>query len=102
MVFNVFPHSSAGEGPFYLMFGCNPFMPTLGNVLRPQHRYMGDEKGRIHLNAMWEIYMMAILNLKTVRDKCPTPIRDLDKTDFKVEDMVLIKNHTPKGAFDSK
>ena len=44
---------------------------------------------------------MAILNLKTARDKCPPPIRDPDKTDFKIGDMVLIKNHTPKDAFDS-
>ena len=29
------------------------------------------------------------------------PIRDPDRTDFKIRDMVLIKNHTPKDAFDS-
>ena len=52
--------------------------------------------------AMWEIYMMAILNLKTERDKCPPPIRDLDKTDFKIGDMVLVQNHTPKDTFDLK
>ena len=63
---------------------------------------MGDEKYRIHLDAMWEMYMMAILNSKSARDKCPPPIRDLDKTDFKVGDMVLIKNHTPKDTFDLK
>ena len=40
--------------------------------------------------------MMAILNLKTTRDKCHPPIRDLDKTDFKLQDMVLIESHTPK------
>ena len=46
--------------------------------------------------------MFAILNLETAWDKCPPPIRDLDKTDFKVGDMVLIKNHITKDAFDSK
>ena len=46
--------------------------------------------------------MMAILNLKTAWDKCPPPIRDLDKADLKVGDMVLIKNHTPEDTFDSK
>ena len=63
---------------------------------------MGDEKWRLHLDALQEIYMMAILNLKTARDKCSPPIGDLGKTDFKIEYMVLVKNHPLKDAFDSK
>ena len=46
--------------------------------------------------------MMAILDLKTSRDKYLSPLRDLDKTDLKIGDMVLIKNHTSKDTFDSK
>ena len=34
---------------------------------------MGDEKFRIHLDAMREIYMMTVHNLRTGRDKCPPP-----------------------------
>ena len=34
------------------------------------------------------------------RDKCPPPIRDPDRTDFKIGDMVLIRNQPPKDAFD--
>ena len=33
---------------------------------------------------MRKIYMMTVLNLKTARDKCPPPIIDPHKTDFKV------------------
>ena len=32
----------------------------------------------------------------------PSPIRDPDKTDSKIGDMVLVKNYTPKDALDSK
>ena len=96
MAYNVFLQSSTGEALFYLMFGHDTFMPNLFKLLLPKLRYMGDEKCRIHLDAMQEMYMMAILNLKTARDKCPPPIRDLDKKIFKIGDMVLIKNHTPK------
>ena len=31
MAYNVFPHSSAGEAPLYLMFTHEPFMSTLFN-----------------------------------------------------------------------
>ena len=34
------------------------------------------------------------------RDKYPCPIRDPDKTNFKIGDTILIKNHTPRDIFD--
>ena len=45
---------------------------------------------------------MGVLNLKRARHKCPPPIRDHDRTDFKLGDMAPIKNHAHKDAFDSK
>ena len=36
------------------------------------------------------------------KGKCPPPIKDPDRTDFKIGNMVLIRNHTPKDDFDSK
>ena len=100
MAYNVFPHSSAGEASFYLMFGCETFMPTWLKLLLPKCRYMGDEKCNIHLHAMWEIYMMAACNFKITWGKCPHPLRDPDKTIFKVGYKVLLKNHTQIDAFN--
>ena len=51
---------------------------------------------------MREVNMMPGLHLKMDRDKCPLPINDPNKTDFKVGDMVLLKNHPPTTAFDSQ
>ena len=78
MVYNVVPHLLAGEAPFYLMFGWDTFMPTLFKLLLPNCRYMGDEGCRIYLNAIRETDMMAVLNLRIARDKCPPPTREKD------------------------
>ena len=46
--------------------------------------------------------MMTVLNLKTARDKCPPTIKDLHETDFKVGDMVPLKNYVPTKPFEFK
>ena len=62
---------------------------------------MGDEKCRIHLDVMKEIYMTVVLNLKMALDKIH-PIKDPSKANFKICDMVLLRKLTPKDTFHSK
>ena len=97
MAYNVCPHFSAGVALFYLMFGCNTIMPILFKVLLPKLRHMGDAGCRIYLDAIREIYMMAVLNLKIDQDK-RSPIKDPDKAKLKVGDMVLMNSHAPTSA----
>ena len=52
MDYNIFPHSSPGEFPFDVMFGCDLFMQTLLELLPPKCTYMGNNKCRIHLDGM--------------------------------------------------
>ena len=68
IVYNIFPYSAAGETPFFLMYRRDAYLPTLHQLLQPKMRYMGDNKCRIHLDAMQEIYMMTVLNLKMSQD----------------------------------
>ena len=60
---------------------------------------MGDEECKIYLDAMKEIYMMAVINLKRAGGKCPPTTQAPDKPEFKV-DMVLLQNHAPTNPFD--
>ena len=62
---------------------------------------MGDEKCRIHLDVMRKIYMMAVLNLKTARHKCPPQLEILTRQVSNGRHY-FNQNHTPKDAFDLK
>ena len=73
MAYNILPHLAAGESPFLLMYRRDAYLHTLHQLLQPKMRYMGDDKCRIHLSAMREIYMLAVLNLKMSRDHYPPP-----------------------------
>ena len=68
MSYNIFLYSAAGESLFFLMYGRDTYPPTPHQLLQPKMRYMGDDKCRIHLDAMREIYMMAVLNFKMSQD----------------------------------
>ena len=70
MAYNISPHSVAEEGPFFLMYGGDAYLPTLHHLLQPKMRYMGNDESRIHLDVMEEIFMMAVLNLKMSQDQC--------------------------------
>ena len=68
MAYNIFPHPAVGKNPFFLMYRRDAYLLTLHQLLQPKMQYMANDKCRIHLNAMPEIYMMAVLNLKMSQD----------------------------------
>ena len=89
MAYNIFPHSARGESLFFLMYRKDAYLPTLHHILQPQMTYKEDEKCRIHLNAMREMYMMAVLNLKMSQHQYTPSTGNPQNTDLKVGDISL-------------
>ena len=55
------------------MYGQEVYLPTLHNLLQPKICYMGDDECKIHLDAMREVYMLVVLNLKMSHERYPPP-----------------------------
>ena len=74
----------------------------LHNLLQPKLSYMDDNECKIHLDAMKEVYMLVVLNLKMSHDRYPPPTGNPYNDEIKIGDLVLIKNQTPQSPFDAK
>ena len=90
MAYNIFPHIATYESPFFLMYRCDVHLPTLHNLLQPQLYYMGDNECKIHLDAIREVYMLMILNLKMSHDRHPPPMGNPHNEEPKIGDLVRI------------
>ena len=99
--YNILPHVSHAESPSFLMFGRDFYIPSLHNMLQPALRYLGNEKGLTQLDAVKVALTAACSRLKAVRDK-PAKKHQLENHDFKIGDLVLLKNHKKENPFSSK
>ena len=63
---------------------------------------MGDDECKIHLDAMREVYMLVVLNLKMLHDRYPPPMGNLLNDELKKGDLVLIKNQTLQSPFSAR
>ena len=63
---------------------------------------MGDDECKINLDAMREVYITVVLNLRMSCDRCPSPTGIPHNDELKTGDLVLIKNETPQSPFDAR
>ena len=96
-VYNFFPCQASGESPFVLMFGRDPITP-FAKLLEPAPRYWGDFGGHLKMDLLRKLYLLTAENVKRAREGQDLTESDVQKNDFKVNDLVLVRDVT-SGAF---
>ena len=96
--YNFMPNEHSKESPFFLMFGRDPLLP-INSLLQPKIRYLGDEQCLLSLEALKNMYEIVARNLQKARQQSKQT--KLPTATFKVNDLVLIKNHTA-GSLEPK
>ena len=63
---------------------------------------MDDVECKINLDAMREVYMLGVLNLKMSHNRYPPPTGNPCNEELKIGDLVLIKNQTLQSPFNAR
>ena len=92
--YNIVPLSAAGESPFYLFHGRDPYLLTLQDLLGYKIRYLGDDKNGLLIDAMYVLYQETVANLLRSRQSTTVDVPGLRGDMFSIGDMVLLKDHT--------
>ena len=98
---NWFLNEHSQSSPHCLYFGCDPYLPYLAALLQPKLRYLGSDEDLICLDKLWQVYMLAALNTK---EACCKQIKNKynDIPQYKIGDLVKIKNFDKKSNWDTK
>ena len=76
------------------MYGWDPLLP-LNKLLQPKIRYLGNDENILSLEALKNIYQLAVTNLKLAQEKKQPNVHFDPK--LKEGDLVLEKVHTAKA-----
>ena len=98
--YNFMPNVSSKESPFFLMFGRDPYMP-LNKLLSQATRYLGTDEGIPDLEALQNLLQMTTTQIEYAATKRNQSFKPVKPHDFKVGDLVLVRNHMSK-AFQEK
>ena len=98
--YNFVPNVTSKEGPFFLMFGRDPYMP-LNQLLTQARWYLGTDEGIPDLEALQNLLQMTMAQIQYAATKRNQSFKPVKPCDFKVGDLVLVRNHMSK-AFQEK
>ena len=93
--YNFIPNVSLKESPFFLMFGRDPYMP-LNKLLSLAMRYLGTDEGILNLEALQNLLQMTTTQIEYEATKRNQSFKPMKPHNFKVADLVLVRNHTSK------
>ena len=71
------------------MFGRDPITPV-AKLLEPRPRYYGERGSALKMDTLRRLYMIVVQNIRKAREKLPK--KEDEPHNFKVNDMVLVKN----------
>ena len=93
------PNEHSKESPFFLMFGRDPILP-LNTLLGPIMRYLGNDISVLSLEAMKNMFEIAVTNLKMAWEQGDPKDNPLPNK-LQPGDTLLVQNHT-RGPFNPK
>ena len=98
--YNFVPNVTLIEAPFFLMFGRDPYMP-LNQLLSQAKQYLSTDEGIPDLEVLQNLLQMTTAQIQYAATKRNQSFKPMKPQDFKVGDLVLVRNHTSK-AFQEK
>ena len=91
--YNFVPNVTLKESPFFLMFGRDPYMP-LTKLLSQAMRYLGTDESIPDFEALQNLLQMTTTQIEYETTKGNQSFKPMKPHDFKVGDLVLVRNHT--------
>ena len=98
--YNFIPNVTSMEAPFFLMFGRDPYMP-LNQLMAQARRYLSTEESTPGLEALQNLLQITTMQIQYAANRRNQNFKPMKAHDFKVGDLVLMRNHTSK-AFQEK
>ena len=95
--YNFFPCQASKESPFVLMFGRDLITP-FAKLLEPAPCYWGDHGGHLKMDLLKKLYLLTAENVKRAREGRDPAETIVQRDDFKVNNLVLVRDVT-SGSF---
>ena len=89
-VYNFVPNITSKESPFFLMFSRDPYISQA-------RRYLGTDEGIPNLEALQNLLQMTTAQIEYAATRRNQKFKPVKPHDFKVGDLVLVRNHVSKA-----
>ena len=93
-------NDSTKFSPFYFLYNCDPLLP-MDNILKPRHRYFGEEPHRIGLQQQHKSFVLVQRHFtKAKKRQAKYANKNSEYTEFQVDDPVYPKQQQRKSKLE--